>query len=40
MEGIAAKPYRDLNGKTHWIKIKNPDYSQAEDRGGMFQTES
>ena len=43
MEGIVAKPmaspYRELNGKTPWIKIKNPDYSQAEDRGEMFQVD-
>ena len=41
MEGIIAKPmvspYRELNGKTPWIKIKNPDYSQAEGRGDLFQ---
>ncbi len=40
MEGIVAKPrasrYREVNGKTPWIKIKNPDYSQAEDRGELF----
>ncbi len=43
MEGIVAKPmaspYRELNGKTPWIKIKNPDYSQAEGRGEMFQVD-
>ena len=40
MEGIVAKPadslYRESNGKTPWIKIKNPDYSQAVDRGEWF----
>ena len=40
MEGIVAKPrtspYRELNGRTPWIKIKNPDYSQAEGRGELF----
>ena len=40
MEGIVANPmaspYRELNGKTPWIKIKNPDYSQAERRGDLF----
>ena len=40
MEGIVAKPmaspYRELHGETPWIKIKNPDYSQAEGRGDLF----
>ena len=40
MEGIVAKPaavpYRELRGRTPWIKIKNPDYSQAEGRGELF----
>ena len=40
MEGIVAKPksspYRLVNGKTPWIKIKNPGYTQAEDRGELF----
>jgi bifunctional non-homologous end joining protein LigD len=40
MEGIVAKPkespYRELYGKTPWVKIKNPDYSQAEGRGELF----
>ncbi len=40
MEGIVAKPraspYRELKGRSPWIKIKNPDYSQAEDRGELF----
>ena len=39
-EGIVAKPkvvaYRELAGKTPWIKIKNPDYTQAEGRGELF----
>ena len=43
MEGIVAKPrsspYRDVDGETPTIKIKNPDYSQAEDRGELFQQE-
>tara|TARA_Y100000588_G_scaffold364638_1_gene428551 strand:- start:749 stop:1156 length:408 start_codon:yes stop_codon:yes gene_type:complete len=42
MEGIVAKPrdspYRQVNGRTPWIKIKNPSYSQAEDRGEWFDT--
>lgn len=40
MEGIIAKPaaspYREVNGRTPWIKIKNPAYTQAEDRGDLF----
>ena len=40
MEGIVAKPkespYRELYGKTPWVKIKNPGYSQAEGRGELF----
>ena len=40
MEGVIAKPmmspYRELSGKTPWIKIKNPNYSQAEGRGDLF----
>ena len=36
MEGIVAKPkespYRLINGKTTWIKVKNPAYSQAVGR--------
>ncbi len=39
-EGIVAKPqvspYRELKGKTTWIKIKNPEYSQAEGRRDLF----
>ena len=42
MEGIVAKPkespYRELYGKTPWVKIKNPDYSQAEGRGELFHS--
>ena len=41
MEGIVAKPkdspYREIRGKTPWRKIKNPDYSQVEGRGELFQ---
>jgi ATP-dependent DNA ligase len=41
LEGIVAKransPYED-NGQTrHWIKIKNPAYSQKEGRGELFK---
>ena len=43
MEGIVAKPrsslYREPNGRTPWIKIKNQDYSQAVDRGELFNPE-
>ena len=41
MEGIVAKPkasaYREVRGKSPWIKIKNSDYSQKEGRGELFQ---
>ena len=41
MEGVVAKPkaspYR-LYGKTPWVKIKNPEYSQAEGRGELFRS--
>jgi len=30
-------PYREVYGKTPWIKIKNPEYSQAEGLGELFQ---
>ena len=34
LEGIVAKPkaspYRLISGKTTWLKVKNPAYSQAE----------
>jgi bifunctional non-homologous end joining protein LigD len=40
MEGIVCKPmispYRTLGGKTTWVKVKNPKYSQAEGRGELF----
>ena len=40
LEGIVCKPaispYRTVNGQTTWIKVKNPDYSQAEGRGELF----
>ena len=42
LEGIVAKPeaspYRELNGKTTWVKVKNPDYSQAEGRRELFNS--
>ncbi len=40
LEGVVAKPkqspYRELGGKPLWVKVKNPDYSQAEGRGELF----
>ena len=40
LEGIVAKPkqspYRELDGKPLWIKVKNPDYTQAEGRRELF----
>ena len=39
LEGIVAKPTGsayDTTTSTRWIKIKNPNYSQAEGRGELF----
>jgi len=40
MEGIVCKPsispYRTIRGTTTWIKVKNPNYSQKEGRGDLF----
>ena len=40
MEGIVCKPmispYRAVRGKATWIKIKNPNYTQAEGRAELF----
>ena len=40
MEGIVCKPaispYRTFRGKSTWIKVKNPKYSQAVGRGELF----
>ena len=38
LEGIVAKPAESpyVTEKPLWIKIKNPDYSQAEGRGELF----
>ena len=40
MEGIAAKPaaspYRNVRGKSPWIKIKNPKYTQKDGRSELF----
>ncbi len=43
LEGIVAKPkesaYRVLpNGKAPWVKVKNPEYSQAEGRAELFHS--
>ena len=41
LEGVVAKPklspYRELDGKPLWIKVKNPDYTQAEGRRELFK---
>ncbi len=41
VEGVVAKPklspYRRLDGKPLWVKVKNRDYSQAEGRRGAFR---
>ena len=40
LEGIVCKPalspYRTIRGTTTWIKVKNPNYSQTEGRGELF----
>ncbi len=40
LEGVVAKPkqspYRKLGGKPVWVKVKNPDYSQAPGRRELF----
>ncbi len=40
LEGVVAKPkqspYRELDGKPLWVKVKNPDYTQAQGRGELF----
>jgi bifunctional non-homologous end joining protein LigD len=37
LEGIVAKRLSDPYGpRTRWLKIKSPDYSQAEGRGELF----
>jgi bifunctional non-homologous end joining protein LigD len=37
LEGIVAKRLSDpYDPRTRWLKIKNPDYSQAEGRGELF----
>ena len=41
LEGIVAKransPYEDNAETPHWIKIKNPNYSQNEGRADLFK---
>jgi bifunctional non-homologous end joining protein LigD len=41
LEGIVAKrensPYEDNDRTPHWIKIKNPEYSQKEGRAELFK---
>jgi ATP-dependent DNA ligase len=37
LEGIVAKRLADPYGpRTGWLKIKNPDYSQAQGRAELF----
>ncbi len=31
-----ASPYREVGGKTLWVKVKNPAYTQAEGRRHLF----
>ncbi len=41
LEGVVAKPkespYRELGGKPLWAKVKNPDYTQADERSELFE---
>jgi len=41
LEGIVAKwkdaPYNPAAPPLSWIKVKNPDYSQARDRAELFE---
>ena len=41
LEGIVAKwksaPYQMDGSRTSWVKIKNPNYSQAEGRHELFE---
>jgi hypothetical protein len=37
LEGIVAKRLADsYDPRVRWLKIKNPDYSQKEGRGDLF----
>jgi ATP-dependent DNA ligase len=42
MEGIVAKPstspYGNIRSESPWLKIKNPNYTQKEGRGEMYNT--
>ena len=39
-EGIVAKlaqsPYRRLHGRSPWVKVRNPNYTQIDGRYGLF----
>ena len=38
LEGIVAKRLADpYEPRVKWLKIKNPDYSQKEGRGDLFE---
>jgi hypothetical protein len=38
-EGIVAKRLADpYDTRARWLKIKNPDYSQKEGRGDLFNS--
>jgi bifunctional non-homologous end joining protein LigD len=41
LEGIVAKkadsPYEDNFRDPYWLKIKNPDYSEKEERADLFK---
>jgi len=41
LEGIVAKRLADpYEPRVRWLKIKNPDYSQSEGRGDLFNAPS
>jgi ATP-dependent DNA ligase len=41
LEGIVAKRLADpYDPRVKWLKIKNPDYSQKEGRGDLFNAPS
>ena len=41
LEGVVAKPrvspYRKVGGRALWVKVKNPDYTQAKGRRELFE---
>jgi len=38
LEGIVAKRLADrYDARVRWLKIKNPEYSQKEGRGDLFE---